>query len=204
MSANEPTSTGGSASAAGSRRRAVTAFFEDRAAAQAGVDDLIAGGVARSRVTLVEGGPAPVAHEAIASDQKGFWQSLKDLFMADEDRHAYGEGLRRGGCLVSVETSEGDHDRVAGLLDRDGAVDIDARAGEWALEGWDPARAAADLRSSPTTDALPDARPPSAVSPTPRVPVTGPTAIRDPGAGPSHLRAYVSRHARQGPDDPAS
>ena len=148
MDANETTEMGVGASAPGTRRRAVTAFFEDRAAAQTAIDDLIAEGIERSRVTLVEGGAEPVAHEAVSSDHKGLWQSVKDLFMADEDRHAYGEGLRRGGFLLSVETGDQDHDRIVDLLDRDGAVDIDARAADWTLEGWDPVRAAEDLRPS--------------------------------------------------------
>lgn len=132
----------------GAARRAVTAFFDDRAAAQQAVDDLAAAGVARERITLVEGAAAPVASEAVPTHAKGLWDTVKDLFMADEDRHAYGEGLRRGGFLVSVMLSDGDAARVVEILDREGAVDMDARQSDWELEGWNPARASTDLRDA--------------------------------------------------------
>ena len=128
----------------GEMRRSVTAFFDERAAAQQAVDDLAAAGIARERITLVEGGARPVAVDPLPSAAKGLWSTVKDLFMADEDRHAYGEGLRRGGFLLCVATA-GDEARIVEILDREGAVDMDARQGDWELEGWDPARAASDL-----------------------------------------------------------
>ena len=100
----------------GTARRAVTAFFDDRAAAQQAVDDLAAAGVARDRITLVEGGAQPGA--PVPSADKGIWATVKDLFMADEDRHAYGEGLRRGGFLLSVATDADDRARRRGARPR--------------------------------------------------------------------------------------
>ncbi len=135
----------------GTARRAVTAFFDDQAAAQQAVDDLVAAKVDRHRITLVEGGASaagePVAGEPVPSHDKGVWQTVKDLFMADEDRHAYGEGLRRGGFLLSVTLSRNDGALVVEILDREGAIDMDARQADWELEGWNPARASADLRA---------------------------------------------------------
>ncbi len=197
--------------AAGSRgtaRRAVTAFFDDRAAAQAAVDDLTAAGVARHRVTLVEGGAAPVASEPVSTPDRGIWATVKELFMADEDRHAYGEGLSRGGFLLSVMT-EGDEARVVEILDREGAVDMDARQGDWELEGWDPARASADLAAlggavppaaaAAPADAVREAIEPSAAvgpafgageaPPAPRASVK-----RDLEADGLRLRSYVESH----------
>ena len=227
MAMQNTTSFAASEPASGTGRRAVTAFFDDRGTAQAAIDDLIASGLERSRVTLVEGGAEPVAHEAVPSDHKGLWQTVKEFFMADEDRYAYGEGLRRGGFLVSVETGDGDHDRIVDILDRDGAVDIDARAADWTLEGWDPARAASDLRpsaavgpafgrgeprsASPTAGAQEVAaaridpaalEPSAAVGPAfgstgRRSAAEGPTAIRDPGAVSSRLRTYIDPPARR-------
>ena len=129
------------------RRRAVTAFFDERSQAQAAVDDLLAAGVDRGRITLIEGGPGMKTDPVEPSSEKGFLAAVRELFMADEDHHAYGEGLRRGGFLLSVETGAGDHARIVEVLDREGAIDMDARQSDWELEGWDPARASADLRA---------------------------------------------------------
>ncbi len=198
----------------GTARRAVAAFFDDRAAAQGAIDDLAAAGVARDRVTLVEGGAAPVASAPVPTHDRGVWDIVKGLFMADEDRHAYGEGLRRGGFLLSVMT-DGDEARVVEILDREGAVDMDARQNDWELEGWDPVRASADLaalggaatpatRAAPSADAVREAIEPSAaVGPAfgageaPRP--AGRSVKRDPEAEGLRLRTYVESHDHPDP-----
>ncbi len=167
-------------------RRAVTAFFDDRAAAQAAVDDLTAAGIARDAITLVEGGADPVAVAPVPSRDRSLWDRIKDLLMADEDRHAYGEGLSRGGFLLSVATGAADHARVVDLLDREGAVDMDARQSDWALEGWDPARASSDLRAAADLASSPAAPLASA-------------AARDAGTEGRRFRSYVESPTRSGP-----
>ncbi len=183
-------------------RRAVTAFFDDRAAAQTAIDDLVAAGVARGRIILVEGGPEPVAGEAVPSRDKGLWDAVKDLFRADEDRHAYGEGLRRGGFLLSVRTEAADQDGVIGILDREGAVDLDERQSGWELEGWDPVRAAADFGHAPAPGATPGSGAASVTGDRglgagPQR--SGPAAVR--AAGPSRLRTYIDASHHHDPDD---
>lgn len=191
----------------GTARRAVTAFFDDRAAAQQAIDDLVAAKVARERITLVEGGAAPVASEPVPTRERGIWATVKDLFMADVDRHAYGEGLRRGGFLVSVMLGAGDAARVVEVLDREGAVDMDARQSDWELEGWDPVRASADLdalastapaAASPDGGVRADVEPSAAVGPAfGRGEVPRPGArrvVRDVDAEGLRLRTYVESH----------
>ena len=194
-------------------RSAVTAFFDDRAAAQQAVDDLVAAKVARERITLVEGGATPMAVEPVPTRDRSVWDTVKDLFMADVDRHAYGEGLRRGGFLVSVMLGAGDAARVVEVLDREGAVDMDARQSDWELEGWDPVRASADLDA--LASAAPSAAPVdggvrAAVEPSAAVgPAFGKGEAPRPGSGRVvrdveaeglRLRTYVESHA---PPDPA-
>lgn len=140
-------------------RRTVTAFFDSRAAAQQAVDDLAAAGVARDSISLVEGGPEPVETHPEPSRDKGFWASLRDLFMPEEDRHSYGEGLRRGGFLLAVRGDAATHDAAVRILDREGAVDMSEREAAWELEGWDPGRAGADLAARRTAARQPGAAP---------------------------------------------
>lgn len=70
-------------------------------------------------------------------EHKGFWASLADLFLTDDDRSVYAEGLRRGGYLVTVSGYAFDlHDRALDILDDEGSIDLDERAKAWESEGW--------------------------------------------------------------------
>src|ERR671912_471377 len=66
----------------------------------------------------------------------GFWESLKDLFMPDEDRATYAEGLRRGGYVVTVRTDAAHYEKAIDILDDEGTIDIDQRSETWRKEGW--------------------------------------------------------------------
>ena len=115
--------------------RALTAFFDTKGAAQQAVSDIEAAGVPRGDISMVEGG-AGTSGTASAPEHEGFLAALKDMFMPEEDRYSYAEGLRRGGYLVSVRTGQVDADRVLDILDRDGAVDMDQRETSWRSDGW--------------------------------------------------------------------
>lgn len=115
--------------------RTLTAFFDTREAAQKAVDDLVAAGLPREHVQLTSGAEKGATSTA-ARDAKGFWEELKDMFMPDEDRYGYAEGLRRGGYLIAVRADEANYTRVMDILDRDGAIDMDAREASWRASGW--------------------------------------------------------------------
>src|SRR4051794_14393983 len=95
-------------------RRTVTAFFDRRTDAEEAVSRLEAAGIPRGSVRLVPGNERDTDRETAASPDAlslgdasiGFWDALRDLFLPDEDRNAYAEGLRRGGYLVSVSASD--------------------------------------------------------------------------------------------------
>jgi uncharacterized protein (TIGR02271 family) len=67
---------------------------------------------------------------------RGFWDSLGDWFLPDDDRSTYAEGLSRGGYLLSVEATDAQYERVLDILDDEGTIDIDERASSWREEGW--------------------------------------------------------------------
>jgi uncharacterized protein (TIGR02271 family) len=108
-----------------------TAYFDTREAADTAVSDLVSAGIPRAQITLAGDGAA----EAAPSD-RSFWEELKDMFLPAEDRHAYAEGLRRGGIVVSVRSEAAVYARVLEILDRDGAVDLDKQQASWRDEGW--------------------------------------------------------------------
>ena len=78
--------------------RTITGLFDTRADADAVVEHLMKhDGLDSSRVR-VHGGEATTAK---AGDDKGFWSSLKDLFVPDEDRlHARERTRERADVLV--------------------------------------------------------------------------------------------------------
>jgi len=118
--------------------RTVTAFFDSRSDAEAAIERIVEAGVARHAVKMVEGADPSTGGAATAApvEDRSFFDKLGDFFMPDEDRHAYAEGLRRGGYLVSVPTTAGNRDTILHILDDEGTVDMDERETTWRSEGW--------------------------------------------------------------------
>jgi uncharacterized protein (TIGR02271 family) len=75
-------------------------------------------------------------------ENRGFWSGLKDMFLPDEDRHFYEEGVRRGGYLLTVRVDEQQADRVHDVLENSNAVNVDEREQSLRSSGWAPATAA--------------------------------------------------------------
>jgi uncharacterized protein (TIGR02271 family) len=136
--ARQRTGTAGSAT----QPRTITAFFDKREDANAAIQRLETTGVQRSQISLVEGAKQNASVKAPTQDSSGFWDSLKDFFLPEEDRHTYSEGLRRGGFLLTVRPDNNLYDRALAILDDEGAIDIDQRAATWRKEGWQPSGAA--------------------------------------------------------------
>ena len=68
--------------------------------------------------------------------EKGFFASLKDMFLPEEDRYAYAEGMRRGAVLLTATVEESQVARASDLLEHAGAVDLDAQEATWRKSGW--------------------------------------------------------------------
>jgi uncharacterized protein (TIGR02271 family) len=70
-----------------------------------------------------------------SSDQGGSW--LSKLFVSDDDRPAYEEGVRRGGFMLCAEVDgDEDADRIVDILEQTTPVDLDERQQNWRSEGW--------------------------------------------------------------------
>jgi uncharacterized protein (TIGR02271 family) len=121
----------------------VVAHFDNRAEAQRALDAVVAAGIDRASIRLLpETEAAGYTRQDTASsydrsrDEGGFWSSLGTLFMPDEDRYAYSEGMSRGGITLSVTTDEAQASRVADILEHHGAVNMEERETAWRQEGW--------------------------------------------------------------------
>jgi uncharacterized protein (TIGR02271 family) len=127
----------GSGSSSGFGSRAITAMFDSRDAADTAVRKLLENGFSQSDVRLVPGYEKDRDLGGSGhADQGGFWSSLSDFFFPDEDRHTYAEGLSRGNFLVSVNTTDANHDRALDILDDEGTIDLDEREDQWRSQGW--------------------------------------------------------------------
>ena len=83
---------------------------------------------------------------------KGFWDSLGDLLMPEEDRYSYAEGLSRGGQLLTVSgVTDTEYETVLDILDDEGTVNLDEREASWRSEGWGGYEASTYATGHPTT-----------------------------------------------------
>ncbi len=97
----------------------------------------------------------------------GLTGSLVDVGVSEEDAHAYAEGVRRGGTLVTVRADDAMATQVIDILDRDGTIDMDDRTRGWRGEGW--SGTAADDATSAAIPAVGTLRPSSAAAVEPGV-----------------------------------
>jgi stress response protein YsnF len=117
--------------------RTMTAMYDTRGAAESARDDLVALGIPSANVTIrgTESG-ASTSSTSSTTEDKGFLDSLADLFFPEEDQHTYAEGVRRGGYLLSARVPDGLEDQATDVLERYDPVDVDERAESWRQSGW--------------------------------------------------------------------
>ena len=122
--------------------RTVTALYDTRAEAESAKQRL-------SSAVDVESAKIIDQSSSSSGDQQG--SSLGSLGISHEDRHAYGEGIRRGGFLLCAEV---DNDENAGeivrILEQTSSVDLDDRQSSWKSEGWTPFSGSSGIGQSDT------------------------------------------------------
>lgn len=136
--------------------RTVTAMFETRASAEKAGQALVSElGVDRAMIRI-----NPCTDTTDTDDdntcpyaEKGFFVSLMNLSVSDEDRFAYAEGMRRGNILLSAQLDERLVDRASDILERAGAINLDEQEATWRKSGWAGYDAAAHstMRSAAST-----------------------------------------------------
>lgn len=70
----------------------------------------------------------------------GLAGGLTGAGVSESDAHAYGEGVRRGGTLVTVRVDEARSTMVPMVMDvleQHGSVDLDQKASAWRADGWE-------------------------------------------------------------------
>jgi uncharacterized protein (TIGR02271 family) len=123
------------------------ALYDARDEAAQAAERLVAEvGIARSDITVM----AQDRGTSAAGDtaDTNVFESLQGLRIADADRHAYAEAIRRGGSLLTVQVEDVSAERAMDVVEEQGAVDIDDRQQTWRAEGWS-GHQAPDTRSQP-------------------------------------------------------
>jgi uncharacterized protein (TIGR02271 family) len=127
--------------------RTITALFDKRSDAEAAEARLKTSNVDADHIKIHDQTSAGYNSSAYSTHKEpGMWESIKNAFLPDEDRHTYEEGVRRGGFLLTADVDETHVDDAVRVLEEADTVDIDDRAQQWRSSGWDYAPAAgADL-----------------------------------------------------------
>ena len=120
-------------------QRVITAFFDSRDQASEAIAELVSAGIPRASIRLL-----PESSDTSAStsstynddDQKGFFESLADLFFPDDDRYTYAEAMSRGSIMVTATVDDSDAEQAEDILERYGTVNIEDRERSWRDEGW--------------------------------------------------------------------
>ena len=121
--------------------RTITALFDTKADADAGAERLRQAGVDAGNVAVHDQTSHQTAGAYSTAKDKGLWASIKNTFVPHEDRHAYEEGMRRGGFLLTADVDDDKTPAAVKALDEANSVDLDARSEEWRASGWDYAGA---------------------------------------------------------------
>ena len=124
---------------------------ETRAGAGASTGTLVGGGVGLltglGLLAIPGVGPvvaagwliATVTGAGIGAAGGGLLGSLLHSGVPEEHAHAYAEGVRRGGTLVTVRGDESQASRIEAVLDgrKPAAVDVAARRTDYQTDGWE-------------------------------------------------------------------
>lgn len=120
----------------------ITALFDSRSDAEAAKDRLKAARVDADHVHLHDKSSTGYRESGYSShEDRGFWDAVKNAFAPDEDRHAYEEGVRRGGTLLTADVDDDCVDEAVRVLEEANSIDIDDRSSQWRSSGWDYAGA---------------------------------------------------------------
>jgi uncharacterized protein (TIGR02271 family) len=194
----------------GQHTRMLTAMFDSREDAEEAIEELIKIGIPRNNCRLVEGETTTSRSSSTTKagstyDQggrisdpyqaKGFWDSLADLFMPDEDRYTYAEGLSRGGYLLSVNVPDAQYEKALDILDNEGTINIDERAEAWRNEGWSWDKSAAQgTRTTPSVGSTASAQTSGTAKGEEAIPIVEEqlrVGKRDISGGRVRVRSYV-------------
>jgi len=116
----------------------ITAMFDSRSDAEAAKERLENANVDADHVHIHDKSSSGYREQGYSThEDRGVWDSIKNAFLPDEDRHTYEEGLRRGGVLLTADVDDDRIDEAVRVLEDAGSIDVDDRSSQWRSSGWD-------------------------------------------------------------------
>jgi uncharacterized protein (TIGR02271 family) len=116
----------------------ITALFDNRADADAAKERLKTARVDVDHIHVHDKTSSGYRDSGYSThDDRGIWDSIKNAFLPDEDRHTYEEGVRRGGVLLTADVDDSNVDEAVAVLEEANSIDIDDRSTQWRSNGWD-------------------------------------------------------------------
>ncbi|WP_340315345.1 YsnF/AvaK domain-containing protein [Rhizorhabdus argentea] len=117
--------------------RTVTALFDNRHEAEAAADRLRQSRIDADRIRIMDQNSQGFRTDRYSDrEDRGIWASIKEMFLPDEDRYTYEEGVRRGGVVVSAQVDEDEANEAVRILEEANSVDLDRRTQDWRSSGW--------------------------------------------------------------------
>jgi len=101
---------------------------------------------------IIAAGPiaAALTGAGLGAAAGGLIGGLTKAGISESDAEYYAEGVKRGGVLVTVRTTDQLTDRASEILDSAGARDVDEKSKEWRSGGWSPSVSDTTSRTSRT------------------------------------------------------
>lgn len=112
--------------------RTITALFDTRQDAEDGKARLKLANCDVSNVHIHD----QSSLNATASEDTGMWSAARNATVPHDDRHAYEEGVRRGGFLLTADVDDDQVEGAIRALEDIRSVDFDQRQDEWRKSGW--------------------------------------------------------------------
>jgi uncharacterized protein (TIGR02271 family) len=140
--------------------KTLVGLYDSLTDAERVVQDLVESGFSRSDIRIAaphvesrRGDTAYVGEWISVNGESAVIDTLTDLGVPTDEASSYAEGVRRGGALVILETSDDWADRGLEIMDRMQPVNIEDRVTLWRQEGWTGygATSAAAAAAAPTT-----------------------------------------------------
>jgi uncharacterized protein (TIGR02271 family) len=133
--------------------RTVVAAFDTQHDAQRALEALVDAGFSRDRTHLTanSGGTDTTTTRSTGTEDQSLGDKIASFFGFGDDEEVYSEAVRRGSCVLTVDTADDEEaDRAETILYRFGPVDIDQKAAEWRGAGWQPTRAGTTMGTTGT------------------------------------------------------
>lgn len=124
--------------------------FDNYEQAQAAVKSLVESGVNYSDINVVRHDESSNGYmsyrganeaeftkgQSLGKRVANYFDSIFGTDINDDERGYYSEFVRRGSVLVTVDTSDSNHDKIADVLNEGGAVDYNRRVAQYRASGY--------------------------------------------------------------------